>query len=141
MGPGFNLEITMVAVAGEKERITRPNADGTPGRESPNLSHAVRVGNRLYLSGMLGVNDETRNSTEAQSRQTLATIGRTLEVAGFGVEDLVEGIVYLTDMGEWADMNIAYREVITVDAPTRAAIGTGLMSGDGRVEIMFTAVR
>ncbi|HAK57014.1 MAG: RidA family protein [Vicinamibacterales bacterium] len=141
MGPGLNLEITMVAVAGDKERITRPNADGTPGRLSSTLSQGVRVGNRLYLSGMLGVNDETRNSTEAQSRQTLATIGRTLEVAGFGVEDLVQGIVYLTDMSEWGEMNTAYREVITVDAPTRAAIGTGLMSGDGRVEIMFTAVR
>ena len=141
MGGDLHLEITMVAVAGEKQRITRPNADGTPGRESPTLSHAVRAGNRLYLSGMLGVTDETRSSTEAQARQTLATIGRTLETAGFGFDDLVEGIVYLTDMSEWGDMNVAYREAIATDPPARAAVGTGLMSGDGRVEIMFTAVR
>ncbi len=141
MGDQLHLEITLIAVAGEKERITRPNPDGTPGRESAVLSHAVRVGNRLYLSGMLGVNDETRTDTQGQARQSLAAIGRTLDAAGFGFEDLVEGVVYLTDMSEWGEMNVAYREAITSDYPARAAVGTGLMSGDGRVEIMFTAVR
>ena len=141
MGDQYHLEITLIAVAGTKTRITRPNADGTPGRESPVLSHAVRVGNRLYLSGMLGVSDETRTDTQAQARQTLATIGRTLDAAGFGIDDLVDGVVYLTDMSEWGEMNVAYREAITSNFPARAAVGTGLMSGDGRVEIMFTAVR
>ena len=141
MGDQYHLEITLIAVAGTKERITRTNADGTPGRESSVLSHAVRVGNRLYLSGMLGVNDETRTDTQAQARQALATIGRTLNAAGFGFEHLVDGVVYLTDMSEWAEMNVAYREAIASDFPARAAVGTGLMSGDGRVEIMFTAVR
>ncbi|HIN70697.1 MAG TPA: hypothetical protein EYM91_05515 [Acidobacteria bacterium] len=141
MGDQYHLEITLIAVAGTKTRITRPNADGTPGRESPVLSHAVRVGNRLYLSGMLGVSDETRTDTQAQARQTLATIGRTLDAAGFGFDHLVDGVVYLTDMSEWGEMNVAYREAITSNFPARAAVGTGLMSGDGRVEIMFTAVR
>ena len=141
MGDQYHLEITLIAVAGAKTRITRPNADGTPGRESPVLSHAVRVGNRLYLSGMLGVSDETRTDTQGQARQTLATIGRTLDAAGFGIDDLVDGVVYLTDMSEWGEMNVAYREAITGNFPARAAVGTGLMSGDGRVEIMFTAVR
>ena len=141
MGDQYHLEITLIAVAGTKTRITRPNADGTPGRESPVLSHAVRVGNRLYLSGMLGVSDETRTDTQAQARQTLATIGRTLDAAGFGFDHLVDGVVYLTDMSEWGEMNVAYREAITCNFPARAAVGTGLMSGDGRVEIMFTAVR
>ena len=141
MGDQYHLEITLIAVAGTKTRITRPNADGTPGRESPVLSHAVRVGNRLYLSGMLGVSDETRTDTQGQARQTLATIGRTLDAAGFGIDDLVDGVVYLTDMSEWGEMNVAYREAITSNFPARAAVGTGLMSGDGRVEIMFTAVR
>jgi enamine deaminase RidA (YjgF/YER057c/UK114 family) len=141
MGDQYHLEITLIAVAGAKTRITRPNADGTLGRESPVLSHAVRVGNRLYLSGMLGVSDETRTDTQAQARQTLATIGRTLDAAGFGIDDLVDGVIYLTDMSEWGEMNVAYREAITGNFPARAAVGTGLMSGDGRVEIMFTAVR
>ena len=141
MGDQYHLEITLIAVAGTKTRITRPNADGTPGRESPVLSHAVRVGNRLYLSGMLGVSDETRTDTQGQARQTLATIGRTLDAAGFGFDHLVDGVVYLTDMSEWGEMNVAYREAITSNFPARAAVGTGLMSGDGRVEIMFTAVR
>ena len=141
MGDRYHLEITMVAVTGERERIIRPNRDGSPGRPSAILSHAVRVGNRLYLSGMLGVNDSTRGDTTAQSREALATIGRTLEAAGFGFDDIVEGVVYLTDMQNWPDMNVAYREAITGNYSTRTAVGTGLMSADGLVEIMFTAVR
>lgn len=141
MGDRYHLEITLVAVAGERERIIRPNRDGSPGRASAILSHAVRVGDRLYLAGMLGVNDSTRGDTTAQSREALATIGRTLEAAGFGFDDIVAGVVYLTDMQNWADMNVAYTEAITGNYPARAAVGTGLMSTDGLVEIMFIAAR
>jgi enamine deaminase RidA (YjgF/YER057c/UK114 family) len=90
---------------------------------------------------MLGVNDQTRTDTQGQTREALATIERTLDAAGFGFEHLVDGIVYLTDMSEWGEMNVAYVEAIGNDFPARAAVGTGLVSSDGRVEIMFTAVR
>jgi enamine deaminase RidA (YjgF/YER057c/UK114 family) len=48
MGPQFVVEITLVAVQGTpRSAITTPNPDGSPGTKNPNLSGAIRVGNRL----------------------------------------------------------------------------------------------
>src|SRR6476620_3981691 len=49
--PDYVVEISMVA-ARESTRVavTTPNADGTPGRANLNLSSAIRVGDRLYVS-------------------------------------------------------------------------------------------
>ena len=142
MGPQFVVEITMVAVKRPaRAAITTPNADGGPGRPNPNLSSAIRVGNRLYLSGMLGVNETTKNDVKGQTRETLASLGRTLKAAGFGWNNVVDAIVYLTDVKNFGAMNEAYREVLARDFPARATVEAGLVAPDGLVEIMFTAVK
>ena len=54
--PQYLVEITMLAVkGGARDVVTTPNADGTPGQPNPVLSSAIKVGPRLFLSGMLGV--------------------------------------------------------------------------------------
>lgn len=141
MGPQYAVEITTVAVNAPKEAIVTPAADGSPGRPNPVLSSAIRVGNRLYLSGMLGVTPETQGDPKAQTAATLARIGRTLKAAGFDWPHIVDGLVYLTDMQDYAAMNEAYRAVLSKDFPARATVGTGLVSPTGLVEIMFTAHR
>jgi reactive intermediate/imine deaminase len=138
MGPQFQVEITMTAVSGPKQAFTTPAADGTPGKPSPILSSAIKVGNRLYLSGMLGNTAETKGNMEAQTRETLARIGRTLQAAGYGWGDLVDGIVYITDPAQFDAMNAGYRSVVK-ELPARATVKAGLVNADGMVEIMFVA--
>ncbi|HEV8133015.1 MAG TPA: RidA family protein [Acidobacteriota bacterium] len=141
-GPQYSVEITMVAVRGPaREALTTPNADGTPGTPNPNLSSGIRVGNRLYLSGMLGNTEGNRGDIKAQTRETLSRIGRTLKGAGFDWGDVVDGMVYITDVKNFGAMNEAYREVFKKDFPARATVETGLVNPDGLVEIMFTAVK
>jgi reactive intermediate/imine deaminase len=138
MGGASVVEITMTAVSGPKQAVTTPAADGTPGKPSPILSSAIKVGNRLYVSGMLGNTPETKGNMEAQTRETLARIGRTLTAAGFGWGDLVDGIVYITDPAQFDAMNRGYRSVVK-ELPARATVKTGLVNADGLVEIMFVA--
>jgi reactive intermediate/imine deaminase len=138
MGPQFQVEITMTAVSGPKQAFTTPAADGTPGKPSPILSSAVKVGNRLYLSGMLGNTPATKGNMEAQTRETLARIGRTMQAAGYGWGDLVDGIVYITDTAQFDAMNTGYRSVVK-ELPARATVKAGLVNADGLVEIMFVA--
>ena len=140
-GPQYLVEITMVAVKGSRRAITTPNADGSAGRRNPNLSSAIQVGNRLYVSGMLGNTDTTKGDAKAQTREALTRIGRTLTSAGFDWPQVVEGVVYLPSLDAYAAMNEAYREVIPRDFPARAAVGAGLVAPDGLVEIMLTAVK
>ena len=137
----YVVEITMIAVRGPKTAITTPTEDGKPGTKNPNLSSAIRVGNRLYLSGILGNTPANNGDVKGQAAETMARIGRTLKAAGFDWSHLVEGMVYLPDLTKFADMNASYREPIAKDFPARATVGAGLMNADGAVEIMFTAVK
>ena len=69
----------------------------------------------------------------------MARAGRTMKLAGFGWTDLVDGIVYITDIANFNAMNTGYRSVITKDFPARATVKAGLVGADGLVEIMFVA--
>lgn len=138
-GAPYQVEITLTAVKGPRQAITTPAADGTPGKPSPNLSSAIKVGNRLYLSGLLGNTADNKGDVEAQTRELMARVGRTLTAGGFGWNDVVDGIVYITDLGFFSGMNAGYRTIFTKDFPARATVKTGLVGADGLVEIMFVA--
>ena len=131
----YAIEITMVASSAKKEVIS----DGRPA--NPNLSAAIRAGNRVYVSGMLGNTPETKGDTAAQTRETLARIRKALEAAGCTPADVVDSLVYLTDLQNFAAMNGPYREFFQKDFPARATVQSGLVAPDGLVEIMFTAVK
>jgi reactive intermediate/imine deaminase len=140
--PDYLVEIGMVAVKDPgRKAITTPAADGSAGTPNANLSSAIQVGNRLYVAGITGNTAGNKGDTKSQTEEALARIGRTLKAAGFDWSNVVDGIVYLPDMGKFQDMNAAYRMTFTKDFPARATVGTGLMGADAAVEIMFTAVK
>ena len=134
-GRDYAIEITLVASSSKKEVIS----GGRPA--NPNLSAALRAGTRVYLSGILGNTPETKGDAAGQTRETLARIRDLLTAAGLTPADVVEGVVYLTDVGNFGAMNQQYRAFFERDFPARATVGTGLVAADGLVEIMMTAVK
>jgi enamine deaminase RidA (YjgF/YER057c/UK114 family) len=142
MGQDYLVEISMVAVRDPGRRvITTPAADGSPGTPNPVLSPAIQVGSRLYLSGMLGSTPATRGDAGAQTKETLARLGRTLQAAGFDWKNVVEAMVYLPDGSDFAAMNEAYRGALPQPYPARTTVEAGLVAPDGLVEIMMVAVK
>lgn len=141
MGPQYVVEITLTAMRTPKEAITTPNADGSPGRGSAILSSAIKSGNRLYVSGILGNTPANKGDAEAQTVELLARVGRTLKAAGYDWSNVVDGIVYITDLKNFDAMNKGYRTIFTKDFPARATVRTGLVNNDGLVEIMFVAAK
>jgi 2-iminobutanoate/2-iminopropanoate deaminase len=127
------VEITFIASAAPRAAIGEPPS-GLP------LSPAVRAGNRLYLSGMLGNTTETEGDVAAQTRETMSKIGRTLADAGAQPADVVEGLVYLTDPAAFPLMNKEYRAFFGNGFPARATVVAPLVAPDGLVEIMATAL-
>jgi enamine deaminase RidA (YjgF/YER057c/UK114 family) len=91
------------------------------------------------VSGILGNTPNNKGDMTAQTKELLARVGRTLTAAGFSWTDVVDGIVYITDISKFGAMNEGYRTVFTKDYPARATVGTGLVGADGLVEIMFVA--
>jgi enamine deaminase RidA (YjgF/YER057c/UK114 family) len=65
-------------------------------------SHAVRVGDTLYIAGQVALDDELRlvgpGDPEAQARQTWLNIKKIVEAEGGKVTDVVRVATYLADM-------------------------------------------
>jgi 2-iminobutanoate/2-iminopropanoate deaminase len=138
--PDFHIEITMVADKGAGRRaFVTPNADGSPGRANPNLSAAIQAGPRLFLSGMLGVLPGNAADAAGQTVETLARLERTMTAAGFGWPDVAESVVYVTDVAAAPGVIAAIAAKPGGRLPAGTLVGTGLVSPDGRVEIMLNA--
>lgn len=140
-GADYLVEMTFTAVKGAKQAFATPNADGTPGRASATLSSAIKVGNRLYVSGILGNNQTNKGDVGAQTTELLARVERTMKAAGFAWTDVVDAVAYLTDLNNFNGMNAAYRVPFGDQFPARATVKTGLVGADGLIEIMFTAAK
>jgi enamine deaminase RidA (YjgF/YER057c/UK114 family) len=132
-GPQYAVEMTMIASSSPRQVID----DGRPA--NPNLSAAIRAGSRVYLSGMLGNTPETKGDTGAQTRETLARMKQALTAAGCAPSDIVDALVYVTDLKNYGAMNDTYRAFFNGSFPARAMVQAGLAAADGLVEIMSTA--
>jgi 2-iminobutanoate/2-iminopropanoate deaminase len=141
MSPQYVVEITMVAVKGAREAITTPNADGSPGTPNANLSSAVRAGDRLWVSGMLGNTDATKDDAGAQTRETLLRIGRALKAAGFSWEHVRESVVYVSEMKHRAAVEKAWALQFSGQKPAGVLVEAPLVAPDGLVEIMLSAAK
>ena len=130
-GPQYAVEMTFIASSAPRQAYA-PVA---------NLSGAVKAGNRIYLSGILGHTDETAGDATAQTKEVMLRIGKMLEANGYTPADVVDAIVYLTDLNQFAKMNEEYRALFGKDFPARATVGTGLVAKGAVVEIMVTAVK
>src|SRR5262245_9798608 len=142
MNPSYLVEVTLLAVKSSERKAFNPLvADGKPAQPSPNYSSGIRVGNRLYVAGMVGSTKDNKGDMKAQTRESLNNIGRTVKAAGFDWSHAVEGIVYVTDVNKFPAMNEGYRETFTKDFPARTTVGIGIVIPDPLVEIMLTFVK
>lgn len=117
-----------------KQVINRP--DARPGVLSP----AVRVGDIVYLSGVLGTKPGggglADGGIEGQTRQALENVKASLALAGGTMEDVAKCTVFLTDVKDFAAMNQVYREFFPTDPPARSTVAVaGLVVPNAVIEI------
>ena len=109
------------------------------------FSDGVRVGRLVMLSGQLGVKPGTLElvpgGVEAEARQTLENVRRTLEAHGLGLRDVVRVQVMLADMSEWNRFNAVYREFFSAPWPARSAFGANGLALGARMELEVFAVK
>jgi reactive intermediate/imine deaminase len=132
-GNQYAVEMTFIASTAPRQVVGQAT--------NPMLSPAIKSGSRLYVSGLLGNNADNSGNAAAQTKEIFSRLQRILEAAGYTGGDVVDGLVYLTDLSKFAEMNGEYRAFFQKDFPARATVGTGLVSPGGMVEIMVTAVR
>ena len=140
MSPDYLVEVTLTAVkGGARTALTTPGADGKPGQANPNLSSAIATGGRMFLSGMLGIVPGAPPDTRQQTRELLTRLGRTMAAGSVSWKHVVDSIVYVTEAAGAPAALEAFREQCGAALPTGSVVVTGLVSAEGRVEIMLTA--
>ena len=112
--------------------------------EGKRYAPGVLVGDTLYVSGMLGRDENLRiiEDIEAQFVQLFENMKKVLEAAGASFADVVEFVGYFTDLQR--DFPL-YQKVkdryVTGDLPAQTAIGIKELSTPGLVlELKCTAV-
>jgi len=115
------------------------SADG----EGLPFSGAVWVGDMLYLSGTIGLdeNQGVPSTAEAEARLVLDNIKATLESQGLTMDNLVTVQVFCSDVGHYAAFNSVYRTYFEDTFPARAFIGSGALLFDARFEVQGIASR
>lgn len=134
MGNDASVEISLVASADEKRVLGAPVSPSLP------LSSAVRTGNVVFLSGVLGNTDANVTDVAAQTREIFTRIRRTLDSAGVSFPHVVDNTIYLPDLSHQKRVDDILHEVFPADPPSRTSVGARLVTRTGLIEMMMTAV-
>ena len=115
-----------------------------PGTSNLPFSDGVIAGDTLYVAGQEGVDDNGKLVTGgigAESKAALARIEKTVREAGFDLKDIVSVTVYLADIHDFPEMNVAYKAVMPDPKPARATVQVAALVNNARIEISAIAVK
>lgn len=109
-------------------------------------SPAIRIGNFLFISGQIGINQQTgvleNKDIETETRQALDNLMMIIRNAGFDSTDIVSTTVYLKDINDYAKMNLIYGGYFEEgNYPARATVQIAALPRDARVEISAIAYK
>jgi enamine deaminase RidA (YjgF/YER057c/UK114 family) len=106
----------------------------------PLMSQAVVHGDTVHLSGLIA--GDLDADTKGQTAQILARIDELLAAAGTDKSRILKANIWLTDIGEWAQMNEAWTAwIVPGSTPARATVEAKLAARKAKVEIMVDAAR
>ena len=97
---------------------------------SPLYSQAVKAGQHVYVSGLVGIDPTTGDlvgsTIQEQTRQALTNCQGVLKAAGASLDDVVEVGVLLTNPTDFAGMNDEYATWFPAEPPTRYVAKLGV---------------
>jgi 2-iminobutanoate/2-iminopropanoate deaminase len=124
---------TVVAVDG----APRPFA-GAP------YNQAIAAGGFVFTAGQVPLDPDTNlivdGDVGAQTDRVLRSLAAVLAGAGCGLDDVVKTTVFMTDLGEFAEMNAVYATHFTSHPPARSTVQVAALPAGARVEIEAIAL-
>ena len=105
----------------------------------PRMSQAVIHGNTVYLAGQVGAPGK---SVAEQTTAVLDSVDRLLKEAGTDKSKILQAIIWLADMNDFAEMNKVWDAwVAKGNTPARATVEARLAGPEYLVEIMVVAAK
>lgn len=101
------------------------------------FSSAVRVGDLLFLSGMLGTSERklVAGGIGPETAQTLANIEARLAEHELTMADVVKCSVFLGDIADFGAMNAEYMKAFPAPRPVRTTVAVSGLAIGASVEI------
>ena len=117
---------------------------GSKYEELAGYARAVVVGDRIFVSGTVGIDFATGAMPETaagQASQALDTIERALAEAGSGLHDVVRVRVYVPDPDDVVAVSGVLKARCGAARPANTTVCAPLAVPDARVEIEVDAIR
>jgi len=124
----------------EKKIIRTNNAPAPIGP----YNQAVQYGDMLFISGQIPLHPATgqlvMDNIQAETTQVMENLKAILAEAGMSFSNVVKTTIFLTDMGQFAQVNEIYGKYFDNDtAPARETVQIGALPKGVNVEISMTA--
>lgn len=135
------LAVCLSASASDRKYIVDPRPGDT---KALPFSDAVLVGNTLYIAGHIGLDEKTGQApadAELEAHLVMDGIKKTVENAGFTMDDIVSVQIFCTDLKLYDTFNTVYKTYFHGDFPARAFIGTDKILRNGHYEVLGIAVK
>ncbi len=102
-------------------------------------SQAARHGNVVYLSGQIPLDPASMTLVEgdfsAQTHRVFKNLKAVCEAAGGSLDQVVRLTIFLTDMGNFPQVNAVMAEYFSEPYPTRVTVGVASLPKGAQVEI------
>jgi len=102
-------------------------------------SQAVRYGDLLFVSGMLGMDPKTGEMAgtdiESQAVCILVNLKAVIEAAGMTLQSVLKSTVFLKDMNDFAKFNQIYGRYFPEAPPARETVQVAKLPRDAAIEI------
>ena len=129
--PRLRVQIESTAFAGGGRAIGMD--DARSGCASP----AVLVGEELFISGQLGIDQSGRlmKGAEQQTRSVWARMAELLALAGMQTEQVLRTNNILSDWRDYGEFNRGYGANVSLPFPPRTTAIAGLLEPDALIQI------
>jgi 2-iminobutanoate/2-iminopropanoate deaminase len=118
------------------------STDRAPSPIGP-YEQAIGVDGTYYISGQVALEPSSgelqNDSVEAETHQVMKNLGAILEEAGLSYEHLVKCTIFLTDLGEFGQVNEIYGSYFSELTPARECIELSGLPKGAKVEVAAIA--
>ena len=106
------------------------------------FSSGVLVGQTLYIAGTIAATDKLAAglSAEAEARDIMEQLKKTIASAGMTMDDVVSIQVYCTDLALYDAFNGVYSKYFQANFPARAFVGVAKLLFGAHFEVAGTAI-